>query len=117
LLIGSHAGIQKLLIVSSIVGAYASQLTSTHAASGQTVRTDTADGRLLLLVVSAGRAVTGAMRALDHLSSLDWAGRLARLAPDGRLARLPELGHDAFYQAAGTVAAVAAPFLTAAGAG
>ncbi len=57
------------------------------------------------------------MRALDHLSSLDWAGRLARLAPDGRLARLPELGHDAFYQAAGTVAAVATPFLTAAGAG
>jgi pimeloyl-ACP methyl ester carboxylesterase len=49
----------------------------------------------------------------DRLSSLDWAGRLAGLAPDGRLARLPGLGHDAFYQAADTVAAVAAPFLTA----
>lgn len=53
----------------------------------------------------------------DSLSSLEWAGRLARLTPDGRLARLPGLGHDAFYQAAGTVAAVATPFLTAAEAG
>lgn len=51
----------------------------------------------------------------DHLSSLDWARHLAGLAPDGRLARLPGLGHDAFYQAAGTVAAVAAPFLSASG--
>jgi pimeloyl-ACP methyl ester carboxylesterase len=49
----------------------------------------------------------------DQLSSRDWAGRLARLAPDGRLARLPGLRHDAFYQAADAVAAVAAPFLTA----
>jgi pimeloyl-ACP methyl ester carboxylesterase len=49
----------------------------------------------------------------DHLSSAEWAGRLAGLAPDGRLARLPGLGHDAFYQAPGTVAAVAVPFLTA----
>jgi pimeloyl-ACP methyl ester carboxylesterase len=53
----------------------------------------------------------------DHLSSLDWAGHLAGLAPDGRLARLPGLGHDAFYQAAETVAAVAAPFLAAGGDG
>jgi pimeloyl-ACP methyl ester carboxylesterase len=51
----------------------------------------------------------------DRLSSLDWAGQLAGMAPDGRLARLPGLGHDAFYQAAGTVAAVAAPFLATAG--
>lgn len=50
----------------------------------------------------------------DRLSSLDWAGRLARLVPDGELARLPGLGHDAFYQAPDAVAAVAAPFLTAA---
>jgi len=49
----------------------------------------------------------------DHLSSLDWAQRLAALTPDGRLVRLPELGHAAFYGAAETVAAVAAPFLTA----
>jgi pimeloyl-ACP methyl ester carboxylesterase len=47
----------------------------------------------------------------DHLSSLDWAGHLAGLAPDGRLARLPGLGHDAFYADADAVAAVAAPFL------
>ena len=53
----------------------------------------------------------------DYLSSLDWAGHLAGLAPDGRLARLPGLGHDAFYQAADTVAAVAAPFLAAGGDG
>ncbi len=49
----------------------------------------------------------------DHLSSLDWAGHLAALAPDGRLARLPDLSHDAFYQAADAVAAVAGPFLAA----
>jgi pimeloyl-ACP methyl ester carboxylesterase len=49
----------------------------------------------------------------DHLSSLDWAGRLAGLAPAGELARLPGLGHDAFYRAPDAVAAVAAPFLAA----
>jgi pimeloyl-ACP methyl ester carboxylesterase len=49
----------------------------------------------------------------DRLSSLAWAGRLAGLAPDGQLARLPGLRHDAFYQAPGAVAAAAAPFLTA----
>lgn len=50
----------------------------------------------------------------DRLSSLEWAGRLAGLAPGGELARLPGpgLGHDAFYRAPGVVAAVAAPFLT-----
>jgi pimeloyl-ACP methyl ester carboxylesterase len=51
----------------------------------------------------------------DQLSSLDWARQLARLAPEGRLAELPGLGHDAFYQAADTVATVAAPFLAATG--
>lgn len=50
----------------------------------------------------------------DRLSSLEWAGRLASLVPDGELARLPGLGHDAFYQAPGAVSAAAAPFLTAA---
>jgi pimeloyl-ACP methyl ester carboxylesterase len=49
----------------------------------------------------------------DHLSSLDWASRLARLLPDGRLAQLPGLGHDAFYRHPDKVAAVAAPFLRA----
>jgi pimeloyl-ACP methyl ester carboxylesterase len=49
----------------------------------------------------------------DRLSSLAWAGQLATLAPDGRLARLPGLGHDAFYRAPAAVAAAAAPFLTA----
>lgn len=49
----------------------------------------------------------------DHLSSLEWAGRLAGLAPAGELARLPDLGHDAFYRAPDAVATVAAPFLTA----
>lgn len=49
----------------------------------------------------------------DHLSSLEWAQRLADLAPDGRLARLPGAGHAAFHEAAGAVAAVAAPFLAA----
>lgn len=49
----------------------------------------------------------------DHLSSLAWAAELAALAPDGRLARLPGLGHDAFYRAPGAVATVAAPFLQA----
>lgn len=48
----------------------------------------------------------------DRLSSPEWAGQLARLAPGGRLARLPGLGHDAFYQAPDVVAALAAPFLT-----
>lgn len=48
----------------------------------------------------------------DPLSSLAWAGQLAQLAPDGWLARLPGLSHDAFYQAPDTVAEVAAPFLT-----
>jgi pimeloyl-ACP methyl ester carboxylesterase len=51
----------------------------------------------------------------DQLSSLDWARQLARLAPAGRLAELPGLGHDAFYQGADTVATVAAPFLAATG--
>lgn len=50
----------------------------------------------------------------DHLSSLDWAGRLVRLLPDGRLARLPGAGHNAFYAHPDMVAAVAAPFLQAA---
>jgi pimeloyl-ACP methyl ester carboxylesterase len=49
----------------------------------------------------------------DRLSSLEWAGRLAMLSPGGELARLAGLGHDAFYQAPGAVATVAAPFLTA----
>lgn len=49
----------------------------------------------------------------DRLSSPDWARHLAGLAPDGRLARLPGLGHDAFFQAADAVAAVIAPFLDA----
>jgi pimeloyl-ACP methyl ester carboxylesterase len=49
----------------------------------------------------------------DSLSSLDWAAYLAGLAPEGRLSRLPGLGHDAFYRAADAVAAVAAPFLAA----
>jgi pimeloyl-ACP methyl ester carboxylesterase len=49
----------------------------------------------------------------DRLSSLEWATRLAQLAPDGKLARLPGLGHDAFYRAPGAVTAVAEPFLTA----
>lgn len=49
----------------------------------------------------------------DRLSSSGWAGRLARLVPDGELALLPGLGHDAFYRDPGAVAAVAAPFLTA----
>lgn len=49
----------------------------------------------------------------DRLSSLEWATRLAQLAPDGKLARLPGLGHDAFYRAPGAVTAVAAPFLIA----
>jgi pimeloyl-ACP methyl ester carboxylesterase len=53
----------------------------------------------------------------DHLSSPDWAARLATLLPDGRLARLPGLGHDAFYRSPDTVAATAAPFLGAAGPG
>jgi 2-hydroxy-6-oxonona-2,4-dienedioate hydrolase len=53
----------------------------------------------------------------DQLSSLGWAERLAGLAPDGRLARLPGIGHDAFFRDAGAVAAVAAPFLTDTGAG
>jgi pimeloyl-ACP methyl ester carboxylesterase len=53
----------------------------------------------------------------DRLSSLEWAQHLAGLAPDGRLARLPGLGHDAFYQAPDAVAAAAAPFLAAAGDG
>jgi len=50
----------------------------------------------------------------DELSSLEWAGGLAGLLPDGRLARLPGLGHDVFYRAPEAVAVVAAPFLTAA---
>lgn len=49
----------------------------------------------------------------DQLSTLGWAGRLAGLAPEGRLARLPALGHDAFYASPAAVAAVAAPFLAA----
>lgn len=49
----------------------------------------------------------------DRLSSPRWAARLASLLPDGRLARLPGLGHDAFHAEAGAVADVAAPFLTA----
>lgn len=49
----------------------------------------------------------------DHLSSLDWAGGLARLLPDGRLARLPGAGHDACYQHPDTVAAAVAPFFHA----
>lgn len=49
----------------------------------------------------------------DRLSSLEWAERLAGLAPAGELAQLPGLGHDAFYRAPDVVAAVAAPFLTA----
>jgi pimeloyl-ACP methyl ester carboxylesterase len=58
------------------------------------------------------RAPTLVIRAdRDRLSSPEWAGRLARLAPGGELARLPGLGHDAFYQASGVVAALAAPFL------
>jgi pimeloyl-ACP methyl ester carboxylesterase len=52
----------------------------------------------------------------DRLSSPDWAARLAALLPDGRLAPLPGLGHDAFYRAPGTVAAVVVPFLHAGGA-
>ncbi len=51
----------------------------------------------------------------DPLSSPDWAGQLARLAPEGRLARLPGLSHDAFYQAPDAVAEVAAPFLSGRG--
>lgn len=47
----------------------------------------------------------------DPLSSLEWAGQLARLAPDGRLARLPGVSHDAFYQAPDAVAEVAVPHL------
>lgn len=48
----------------------------------------------------------------DRLSSLDWAGRLASLLPDGRLARLPGLGHDAFHTCPDAVADVTAPFFT-----
>lgn len=48
----------------------------------------------------------------DHLSSLAWAGQLAGLAPDGHLARLPGLGHAAFFHGAEQVAAHAAPFLS-----
>ncbi|HEX6523196.1 MAG TPA: hypothetical protein VF070_24840 [Streptosporangiaceae bacterium] len=47
----------------------------------------------------------------DRLSSLAWAERLASLPPDGRVARLPGLGHDAFHRAAATVAGTIAPFL------
>lgn len=48
----------------------------------------------------------------DRLSSLGWAGRLASLLPDGQLARLPGLGHDACYARPDAVAAVAAPFFS-----
>ena len=48
----------------------------------------------------------------DRLSSFEWAAQLARTAQNGKLARLPGLGHDAFYRAPGAVTAVATPFLT-----
>jgi pimeloyl-ACP methyl ester carboxylesterase len=50
----------------------------------------------------------------DDLSSLEWAERLAALPPEGRLTRLPGVGHDAFYRLPDKVAAVAGPFLRAA---
>jgi pimeloyl-ACP methyl ester carboxylesterase len=49
----------------------------------------------------------------DHLSSLDWAESLPSLTPDGRLVRLPGLGHAAFHGAPDAVADVVAPFLSA----
>jgi pimeloyl-ACP methyl ester carboxylesterase len=48
----------------------------------------------------------------DHLSSPDWAGRLVALLRAGELARLPGVGHNAFYAHPDMVAAVAAPFLS-----
>ncbi|HLX51395.1 MAG TPA: alpha/beta hydrolase [Streptosporangiaceae bacterium] len=51
----------------------------------------------------------------DHLSSPDWAGRLVRLLPGGQLARLPGVGHNAFYAHPDMVAAVAAPFFSHSG--
>lgn len=47
----------------------------------------------------------------DRLSSLEWARSATGLLADGRLVRLPGLGHDAFYSHAETVAAVAGPHL------
>ncbi|MQA87091.1 MAG: alpha/beta fold hydrolase [Streptosporangiales bacterium] len=47
----------------------------------------------------------------DRLSSVDWAQHLVALLPDGRLARLPGLGHSAFYRSPEVVAEAAAPFL------
>jgi pimeloyl-ACP methyl ester carboxylesterase len=49
----------------------------------------------------------------DRLSSPAWAACLARLVPDGAVAALPGLGHDAFYQAPDAVAAASAAFLAA----
>jgi pimeloyl-ACP methyl ester carboxylesterase len=47
----------------------------------------------------------------DRMSSSGWAARLSRLMPDGRLTRLPGLGHDAFWRDPGAVADAAIPFL------
>lgn len=47
----------------------------------------------------------------DLLSSLEWARELAAAAPEGRLVRLPGLGHAAFYRFPGAVADAAEAFL------
>jgi pimeloyl-ACP methyl ester carboxylesterase len=49
----------------------------------------------------------------DRLSSPAWAACLASLVPDGAVAALPGLAHNAFYQAPDAVAAAAASFLAA----
>lgn len=49
----------------------------------------------------------------DHLSSPEWARRIAELAPRGRLHELAGLGHAAFYSSPTAVAEVTAPFLRA----